>query len=457
MKNTEPHTEVGDSIGHRDEENKPLTKLARIAAKARDNPKEQFNNLLHHLSEQFIAQCLSQISWRSASGTDGMSREQAEKNLSWLLPPIMEQIHEGRYAAPAVRRVYIPKADGSKRPIGIPQVVDRAVQAATAQILGEIYEQDFLTCSYGFRPKTGCHHALASIEKLLSGGKMNHVLEVDIRDFFGSISHEWLMKFLALRISDKRILKLIQNWLRAGVMEDGRIKESTQVGTPQGGSISPLLANIYLHYVLDLWFEKKIRKQMRGQARLIRYADDFVILFERVEDLQEFEALLRSRLGQFGLEIADKKTHRTNLTPRKNQGGERRRLTFLGFNIYRAVNRKHNGYKVIFQTESKRFTRAKATLKETLKIIMHWELKDQVKRINATLTGHYNYYGMAGNMRRLQSFYWETVQHWRKCLSRRSQHGKVNWTQMRQILQTYRLKGPRIHIPYGALAMYVKL
>lgn len=457
MGKTEPHTVVGNSTARSDGASNPATRRARIAVKARSNPKERFNNLLHHLTPQLIEECLAKIPWSSATGTDRMTAAQARKNLSWLLPPIMQRIHQGNYEAPPVRRVYIPKADGKQRPIGVPQVVDRAIQGAMARILNEIYEQDFLSSSFGFRPRRGCHHALATIEESLTRWNMNFALEVDIRDFFGSLSHDWLGKFLDLRIGDKRVLKLIQAWLKAGVMEKGQWQPATDKGTPQGGSISPLLANIYLHYVLDLWFERKIRKQFRHKARLVRYADDFVILFQDRQELEDFKVLLRTRLASFNLDVAEAKTHTTDLTPRNNSGGERRRMTFLGFSIYRAVNRKRTGWKVVFQTEGKRFTRAKAAMKATLWRIMHWDMEKQAERIDDILGGHFNYYGLAGNMKRLQNFYWEVIRYWRRCLSRRSQNGKMNWEKMRKILRQYQPRGPYIKIPYKSLASYVIL
>lgn len=286
---------------------------------------------------------------------------------------------------------------------------------------------------------------------------MNYALEVDIRDFFGSLSHEWLRKFLELRIGDERVLKLIQAWQKAGVMEAGQRQTATEQGTPQGGSISPLLANIYLHYVLHLWFEKRIRKQMRHKARLVRYADDFVVFFEDRQDLEDFKVLLRARMAQFNLEIAKEKTHTTDLRPRRNRGKDRRHMTFLGFNIYRAINRKGTGWKVVYQTEGKRFTRAKAAMKASLRRIMHWELEKQAERINRILGGHFNYYGLAGNWERLQSFYWETIRHWRRCLSRRSQKGTMRWEEMNEAIKQYSLHGPWIRIPYTSLASYVRL
>jgi len=209
--------------------------------------------------------------------------------------------------------------------------------------------------------------------------------------------------------------------------------------------------------VLDLWFEKKIRKQLRRKAQLVRYADDLVVLFQNRQDLEDFKILLQARLTQFNLEIAEQKTHTTDLTPRPNGGGERRCITFLGFNIYRAINRKRTGWKVVFQTEGKRFSRAKAAMKATLWKIMHWDLERQAKRINAILSGHFNYYGLAGNNKRLQNFHWETMCYWRRCLSRRSQKGKMNWKKMREVCKRYPLRAPRISISYASLASYVRL
>jgi len=364
MRESGPHTEAGNPSGPRAGKGQdPVSKRAAIAAKARKNPKERFNNLLHHLRYELVAECLDEIPRSSAAGVDGMSVKQARENLSWLLPPILKQIHEGRYKPPPVRRVYIPKADGSKRPIGVPAVVDRAIQAAMAKVLNEIYEQDFLKCSFGFRAGLGCHHALATINELLYRRKMEHALEVDIRDFFGSLSHEWLMRFLGLRIGDGRVLTLIQAWLKAGILEEGRWQD-VERGTPQGGSISPLMANIYLHYGVDLWFERKIKPRFRGQAALVRYADDLCVFFEQRTEADTMRTLLEARLGQFGLTLAEDKTHRTNLGARTtNETHERRRLTFLGFTIYRSRSVGKTTIKTVFQTEGKRFGRAKAVMK----------------------------------------------------------------------------------------------
>jgi group II intron reverse transcriptase/maturase len=458
MRKSEPHAEAGNSSGHRaGKGNDPVSRRAAIAAKARNNPKEQFNNLLHHLTYELVAECLDDIPNSSASGVDGMSVKQARENLSWLLPPILKQIHEERYTPPPVRRVYIPKADGSRRPLGVPAVIDRAIQGAMAKVLNEIYEQDFLQCSFGFRPGLGCHHALATINELLYRRNMEHVLEVDIRDFFGSLSHEWLMRFLGLRIGDRRVLTLIQAWLKAGIFEEGRWQE-VERGTPQGGSASPLLANIYLHYVVDLWFERKIKPQLGGKAALVRYADDLCLFFEHSTDVDTMKTLLEARLGQFGLTLAEEKTHKTNLGSRPNgESHERRKLTFLGFTIYRTQSVGKTVIKTVFQTEGKRFTRAKAAMKDRLRRMRHQPVEAQARTINQMLRGHFNYYGLAGNAGKLQAFWTFTWREWKHSLSQRSQKGGFTWEAFTALLEKQPLIRPRIRVRYSQFASYARL
>lgn len=458
MRKTEPHTGAGNPSGHSVGQGyDPVSKRAAVAAKARTNPKEQFNNLLHHLTYELVEECLAKIPKASAAGVDEMGVKEAQKNLSWLLPPILKQIHEGSYAPPPVRRVYIPKADGKQRPIGIPAVIDRAIQAAMTKILNEIYEQDFLKCSFGFRPKLSCHNALATVNEILYRWKMEHVLEVDIQDFFGSLSHDWLRRFLNLRIGDKRVLKLIDAWLRAGVMEDGKW-QAAERGTPQGGSISPLLANIYLHYVLDLWFEKKIKPQFSGKADLVRYADDFCLFFKNPIHVDTMIILLKARFEQFGLTIAEKKTHKTNLGTRQNgETHERRRMTFLGFTIYRTWNRSQTAVKTVFRTEAKRFGRAKAAILEKIRRIRHWPVEKQVEVINATLRGHFNYYGIAGNAISLNCFLRLTQRAWKRSLSKRSQKGKLTWVAFAALMDEHPMAIAKIKISYPQLAAYARL
>jgi group II intron reverse transcriptase/maturase len=336
-------------------------------------------------------------------------------------------------------------------------VIDRAIQGAMAKVLNEIYEQDFLKCSFGFRPGLGCPHALATINEVLYRQRMEHVLEVDIRDFFGSLSHEWLMRFLGLRIGDRRVLALIQAWLKAGIFEEGRRQEVDR-GTPQGGSISPLLANIYLHYVVDLWFERKIKPQFRGKAALVRYADDLCLFFQHPAEVDAMRTLLQARLGQFGLTLAGEKTHKTNMGSRTNsENHERRKLTFLGFTIYRTRSVGRTVVKTVFQTEGKRFSRAKAAMKERLRRMKHHPVEHQARTINQILRGHFNYYGVAGNAQKLHAFWNFTRREWKHSLSKRSQKGRMTWEDLQSLWSQHSMAPPRIRISYPQLAAYVRL
>jgi group II intron reverse transcriptase/maturase len=341
--------------------------------------------------------------------------------------------------------------------VTVPAVIDRAIQAAMTKILNEIYEQDFLKSSFGFRPGLSCHHALATVNEILYRLRMEHVLEVDIQDFFGSLSHEWLMKFLRLRVGDERVLTLIETWLKAGVMEEGKWQDNEK-GTPQGGSISPLLANIYLHYVLDLWFAKKLKPKFEGKAELIRYADDFCLFFKTADGPENMMPLLKARLAQFGLSVADDKTHKTNLGVRDNTTThERRQMRFLGFAIYRSKNRSRTASKTVFQTDGKRLSRARAALKEKIRRVRHCPIPKQAAAINAILRGHFNYYGIAGNARRLQRFRDLARDEWKHSLSRRSQNGRVNWEHFVDLLAKHPLVACKLKISYSQLSTYARL
>ncbi len=299
---------------------------------------------------------------------------------------------------------------------------------------------------------------IETVNEIFYHFKSEHVLEVDIQDFFGSLSHEWLKKFLRLRIGDARVLKLIEAWLSAGVMEEGKQQDSGENGTPQGGSISPLLANIYLHYVLDLWFEKKIKPKYLGRAHLVRYADDFAFFFTNATDAATMQVLLSARLAEFGLSISEKKTHQTYLGQRTNsEAHERRRMTFLGFTIYRTKNRSGIGRKTVFQTDSKRFSRAKASIKQKIRQIKHWPIDKQVVVLNAILRGHFNYYGIAGNGPKIQRYWNQVRRDWRHSLSRRSQNGRVTWEKFQEILLKNPLIRPVVKLSYQDLHSFVRL
>jgi RNA-directed DNA polymerase len=430
--------------------------LSRIAAKARTHRTEKFSSLLHHLTLKRLEDNIRAIPAKTSVGIDGITRDGVLTNLSWLGPQALTSMHKGTYEAPPSRRAYVPKADGSQRPLGVPTVLDRGVQRSVAEILSSIYEEDFLEVSFGFRPNRSCHHAIATLQHCIYYEKLHYALEVDIRDFFGSVDHDWLRQFVRHRVSDERIIKLIDSWLTAGVLEDQAISKAEK-GTVQGGSISPLLANIYLHYALDLWFEKLAKHQLRGRARLIRYCDDFVILFENAEDREDFLPLLKVRLGQFKLEIAPHKTHFTDVKGgTKSTPNRRRGIRFLGFCIYWTKGRSGKGSRLVISTESSRLAKAKAALKELMLRVKHQPLANQARCLNWYLRGHFNYYGLPGNNFKLGLFKGFAMHAWRKALSRRSQQ-QMTWEKFLKIITPYKLAAPHLFITYATLGTYVKL
>ena len=338
------------------------TELERIAAKARSEPTLRFTSLAHHITPDRVCRNLMRIPSRSAVGIDGQTAQAAKDSFSEWIGPMLQSVHRQGYHAPAVRRVYIPKPGKTeKRPLGVPTIADRALQRSAAEVMSAIYEQDFLPCSFGGRPRLSAHHALATLNEIIAGGKISWVLEADVKNFFGSLSHEWLLRFVEHRVGDARLINLIRRWLKAGVMEDGAIHSSDE-GTPQGGSISVLLSNLYLHYVLDLWFERVVRGRLRGEARLVRYIDDFVICFQYREDAIRVETALRRRLEKFSLTLEPDKTRLVEFGRfAQRQAGKRGRtrpetLYFLGMTLYCSRNLKGN-FKVGMRTEKSRLRR----------------------------------------------------------------------------------------------------
>ncbi|TFJ89945.1 group II intron reverse transcriptase/maturase [Lentibacillus salicampi] len=437
------------------------TKLERIAAKAKKESTLQFTSLTHHVTKELIWKSLHHMPEDTAPGIDGVTATEAQRNFPLWADKMMRDIHQKGYKPPAVRRVWIPKpGKAEKRPIGVPAVADRALQRSTAHVLSAIYEQDFLDCSFGGRPGRGAHHALATLNEIISGKKVGWVLEADLKNYFGSLDHEWMMKFVRHRIGDPRILSLIQRWLKAGVMENEEIVRSKQ-GTPQGGSISVLLSNIYLHYVLDLWFEKSVKSKLKGEAYLIRYIDDFIVCFQYRADAKRFHDALQRRLGKFELRLEPDKTGlvefgRFAKKHAKEWGKKLNTIYFLGFTHYCTQNKKGN-FMVGRKTEKSRLKRSITKMQETLRYIRHWPIQDQVIKINQKLQGHYNYYGVAGNLESLCRLYNETEKYWRKMLSSRSRKGYVNWEKFQHIKSLFPLVRPKLSIPYGKLKGYVRL
>ncbi len=396
------------------------------------------------------------ISNRSAAGVDGQTAEAAKKSFGGWIEPMLQSVHRMGYQAPAVRRVYIPKPGKTeKRPLGVPTISDRALQRSAAEVLSAIYEQDFLPCSFGGRPGLSAHHALATLNEAIAGGKTGWVLEADLKNFFGSLSHEWVLRFVEHRVGDPRLINLIRRWLKAGVMEDDAVHPSKE-GTPQGGSISVLLSNLYLHYVLDLWFERVVKGRLRGEARLVRYIDDFVICFQYREDALRVNDALRCRLRKFGLTLELSKTKLVEFGRfAQRHAGKRGRnrpetIYFLGLTLYCTRNRKGN-FKVGMRTEKSRLRRSLASLRDLMRQIRHYAIKEQVSEINAVLRGHYAYYGVAGNLRTLIKVYQVVERYWRRMLRSRSRDGRLGWDRFNQIKERNPLLRPKLRLPHQEL------
>src|SRR3974390_3174152 len=418
------------------------TGLEQIAAKARREPKLRFTSLAHHITRERVWRNLQQIPKRSAPGVDGQGVPEAKESFRVWIEPMLQSLHRKGYPAPAIRRVYIPKpGKQEKRPLGVPCVSDRALQRSAAQVLSAIYEQDFLPCSFGGRPGLGAHRALATLNEVIAGGKVSWVLEADLKNFFGSLSHEWLLRFVELRVGDPRMISLIRRWLKAGVLEDGEVHPNDE-GTPQGGSISVLLSNIYLHYVLDLWFERVVKPRLRGEARLIRYIDDFVLCFQYREDALRVQDALCKRLGKFGLTLEPSKTKLAEFGRFAQRHAARRgrkrpeTIYFLGFTLYCTRNLKGN-FKVGMRTEKSRLRRSLMSLQDLMRRMRHLPVREQVNNLKTVLRGHYAYYGIAGNFRSLQKVHRAVERFWHKMLCSRSWAGRITWEGFHQIKRLY--------------------
>jgi len=337
----------------------------------------------------------------------------------------------------------------------VPTVADRALQRSVTEVLNAIYEQDFLPCSFGGRPGLSAHHALATLNEIIAGRKVSWVLEADLKNFFGSLDHGWLLRFVEHRVGDRRILNLIRRWLKAGVLEQGEVQTSEE-GTPQGGSISVLLSNLYLHYVLDLWFERVVKTRLKGEAYLVRYLDDFVVCFQYREDALRFQTTLRKRLGKFGLTLEPSKTKLVEFGRfAQRHAGKRGRkrpetIDFLGFTLYCTRNRQGN-FRVGIRTEKFRLNRAMARLSDLMRRMRHLPVREQVINLNRILRGHYAYYGIAGNLRALQKVHWLVERYWRKMLSSRSCKGKVTWEDFQAIQARFPLQRPKLRLSYRRL------
>jgi RNA-directed DNA polymerase len=417
------------------------TFLRAIAEKAFKHKHHRFGDLYRWLDQDVLRLCFNRLRKDAASGVDGVTFQEYEKNLDANLENLVGRLRRKAYRARLVRRKYIPKGNGKLRPLGIPVLEDKLLQVAVTQILLAIYEVRFLPCSYGFRPGVGAHDAIKDLTDELQFGGHNFVVEADIKGFFDNIRWEWMERMLAERIADGAFLNLIRKWLRAGIMEEDGQVIHPQTGTPQGGVISPMLANIYLHYVLDLWFERVIRPQQRGRCKLIRYADDFVACFEYRHEAENFEKALRERLARFGLEVAADKTK--TLRFGHNGGPHNGRFDFLGFEFYWQLDRKGKP-RVTRRTATKKWRAGMQRMKEWIKTHRHQKLDQTMRTLKAKLQGTWNYYGLIGNYRRMQLFHEETCRTLRKWLNRRSQRTSLSWTALHRLWTRFQMPRPRI-------------
>lgn len=428
------------------------TRVARIAELARKHPERAFSSLHHVIDVAWLREAYRRTRKNAAVGVDGQTAALYAERLEENLAELLVRFRTGSYRAPPVRRVHLPKGDGRTRPIGVPTFEDKILQRAVAMVLEAIYEQDFHSGSYGFRPGRSAHQALSALrEELMPKG--GWVLEVDIQSFFDTLDHGVLRSFLDERVTDGVIRRAIDKWLRAGVFEQGAVTHPDR-GTPQGGVISPLLANVFLHRVLDMWFEREVKPRLQGRATLTRYADDFVVVFEREADARRVMAVLPKRFGKHGLTLHPDKTKLVKFTSPGRVGVGKRlavrpsSFDLLGFTHYWAVSR--NGHWVVkVKTMRARFTRALASIRAWCRLHMHDPVAEQSKMLGAKVRGHLGYYGVVGNSIAISRFVDEVRKVWFKWLSRRSNQNPLTWERFALLIKQYPL--PKAHVQWHVL------
>ena len=420
-----------------------------IALKAKEDPECEFTSLAHLLTEDFLKECFRELKKGKSPGIDGVTVGEYAKKLDENITDLVARLKTKQYKPQPVLRVYIPKSNGDKRPLGIPAVEDKIVQMAIKMILEAIFEQDFIDTSYGFRPNRSCHDALIELDQIIMNAPVNFVVDMDISKFFDTVDHKCLMEFLKQRIVDPSLLQLISRFLKSGIMEEGDYFETDQ-GTPQGGVLSPVLANVYLHYVLDMWFKTEVIPQLNGYSQLIRYADDFIVCFEKEEEARVFGVALRHRMEKFGLTISEEKSKiiefgRCECLRAKKNGRKCETFDFLGFTHFCDKTRRGK-FKLGRKTSRKKFTQKMKDMNVWLKSIRNRvELNEWWKLLRPKLLGHYRYYGMSGNIRLLQNFYDHTVRLAFKWINRRSQKKSYRWDQFHHFIQLNPLPKPKIY------------
>jgi len=434
--------------------------LARIREAVRRDKDAKLTSLYHHVyTIEHLREAYFSLKRGAAPGVDGETWQAYGEDLEGNLRDLAGRLARGGYRALPVRRKNIPKPDGRQRPLGIPALEDKIVQKVVAEILSVIWEEEFLGFSYGFRPGRSPHKALDALWVGVERKRVNWVLDADIRGFYDTIDHEWLITFVEHRVGDRRIVRLIRKWLKAGVLEDGEWRASEE-GTPQGGLVSPVLANVYLHYVFDQWAHQWRRRNARGDMIIVRYADDFVVGFEHREDAERFWGELAARLGEFKLELHAGKTRLIEFGRFAAQDRERRgagrpeTFNFLGFTHICGKNSKGR-FTVYRQTMRKRLQNKLKVLKQELRRRLHAPVPEQGKWLRMVLNGHYRYYGVPANGRALSTFHQQVVWLWKRALGRRSQRGRTTWERMKRLIKQW-LPYPHIYHPWPSQRLVVK-
>jgi len=418
--------------------------LVRVAEAAKRNP-GRLLSLAHHIDVVALRRGYKRIRKDAAVGQDGITKEQYGEALEENLRDLHQRLKTMRYRHQPLRRVYIDKGGGKKRPIGISSTEDKIVQEALRELLEAIYEQDFLECSYGFRPRRKAHDALRAFDQAAHSGEINWVLEADIVSFFDRIIREILKELLQKRIADKNLMRLIGKCLHVGILENGVIL-TPETGTVQGSTLSPLLANVYLHYVLDAWFEEEVKPRLRGKAKLLRFADDFLIGFEHREDAEKVRGELEKRLAQYGLELHPEKTRMVDFRrpPRDHRGPGPETFDFLGFTVLWKRSRK-GAWHIGTHTRVKKLRMAKKSIADLCRSQRHLTVKEQHAALVSRIRGHFNYFGVRGNERRLALLIRSVEVSWHKWLNRRSQRSTMTWARFKDLLKDFPLPAPHSH------------
>ena len=418
----------------------------RIAQQAEKHKRMQ--TLMHYVNKQNLIEEHRQQQKGKATGIDGVGKEAYGENLEANIDDLLIRMKAFRYRPQAVRRTYIPKAGSDKmRPLGIPAYEDKLVQGVMRKVLDKIYEGKFYNFSYGFREGKSCHQAIREVNQLIMTKKINFIVDADIKGFFDNVDHEWLMRFLEHDIADKNFLRYIKRFLKAGIMEDMKYHESDR-GTPQGGLISPVCANVYLHYVLDMWFDKVVKKQCKGEAHIVRYADDFICMFQYENEANAFYAALDARLKKFNLELAKDKSKIIRFgrfAKQHSADGKTDTFDFLGFTHINGETLTGK-YTVLHRTSKKKLKAKKQNVRDWLKENIHGKPSDTIELLNKKLVGHYRYYGISGNYEGLLKFYRYIRIALFKTLTRRSQRAYLTWRRFRMLLEKHPIAEPRIYV-----------